>query len=141
LNLTGANFTFTDKGEGTLPFEFQAHQADLSNMAYAPVSLVFFADITVASAITVYSVEGATEGTTKITVTPQKTALQSYKSKTAAAVALPAAGDILTTGWEAWDGSADITAADGNQIVIAIVTTATNACVAAGRTTVVAAEE
>ena len=42
LNLTGANFTFTDKGEGTLPFEFQAHQATLANMEYAPCSIIFF---------------------------------------------------------------------------------------------------
>lgn len=42
LNLTGANFTFTDKGEGTLPFEFQAHAKNLADMAYAPVEIVFF---------------------------------------------------------------------------------------------------
>lgn len=42
LNLTGANFTFTDKGEGSLPFEFQAHAKDLANMKYAPVTIVFF---------------------------------------------------------------------------------------------------
>ncbi len=42
LNLTGANFTFTDKGEGSLPFEFQAHAADLASMKYAPVNIVFF---------------------------------------------------------------------------------------------------
>ena len=42
LNLTGANFTFTDKGEGTLPFEFQAHAKDLASMSHAPVEIVFF---------------------------------------------------------------------------------------------------
>ena len=42
LNLTGASFTFTDKGEGTLPFEFQGHQDDLTNMQYAPCEIVFF---------------------------------------------------------------------------------------------------
>lgn len=42
LNLTGANFTFTDKGEGSLPFEFQAHAADLASMKYAPVEIIFF---------------------------------------------------------------------------------------------------
>ena len=42
LNLTGANFTFVDKGEGSLPFEFQAHAKDLANMKYAPVEIVFF---------------------------------------------------------------------------------------------------
>ena len=42
INLTGANFTFTDKGEGTLPFEFQAHHKELKNMKYAPCEIVFF---------------------------------------------------------------------------------------------------
>ena len=44
LNLTGANFTFQDKGEGSLPFEFQAHAKDLKSMKYAPVTIVFFDD-------------------------------------------------------------------------------------------------
>lgn len=42
LNLTGATFTFTDKGEGTLPVEFQAHQADLTDQSHAPFEIVFF---------------------------------------------------------------------------------------------------
>lgn len=42
INLTGANFTFTDKGEGSLPFEFQAHHKELSEMQYAPCEVVFF---------------------------------------------------------------------------------------------------
>ena len=50
LNLTGANFTFTDKGEGSLPFEFQAHAADLASMKYAPVNIVFFDEQPEASA-------------------------------------------------------------------------------------------
>ena len=39
---TSADFTFTDKGEGSLPFEFQAHAKDLASMEYAPVEIVFF---------------------------------------------------------------------------------------------------
>lgn len=42
LNINGANFTFTDKGEGTLPFEFQAHHKELADMQYAPCEIVFF---------------------------------------------------------------------------------------------------
>lgn len=44
LNLSGANFTFTDKGEGTMPVEFQAHQADLQNQEYAPCRVIFFTE-------------------------------------------------------------------------------------------------
>lgn len=42
INISGANFTFTDKGEGTLPFEFQAHHKELKDMQYAPCEIVFF---------------------------------------------------------------------------------------------------
>lgn len=41
LCLSGANFTFTDKGEGTLPVEFQAHQADLLDQQYAPCRIIY----------------------------------------------------------------------------------------------------
>lgn len=42
LNISGATFTFTDKGEGTIPFEFQAHQSDVLKQEYAPCTLIFF---------------------------------------------------------------------------------------------------
>lgn len=42
LNIAGASFTFTDKGEGTLPVEFHAHQASLEDMEYAPCKICFF---------------------------------------------------------------------------------------------------
>lgn len=42
LNLTGASFTFTDKGEGSLPFEFQAHKDDLNDITEAPCRIYFF---------------------------------------------------------------------------------------------------
>lgn len=42
LNVSGANFTFADKGEGTLPFEFHAHQNSVADMEYAPCEIIFF---------------------------------------------------------------------------------------------------
>lgn len=42
LNTAGATMTFTDKGEGTLPFTFVAHQADVEASDYAPVSIFLF---------------------------------------------------------------------------------------------------
>jgi hypothetical protein len=42
LNMTGATFTFSDKGEGTLPVEFQAHNASLDDQDHAPFEIVFF---------------------------------------------------------------------------------------------------
>lgn len=42
LNTTGANLTFTDKGEGTLPFEFHAHQDSVEDSETAPFEIVYF---------------------------------------------------------------------------------------------------
>ena len=42
LNMKGAAFTFADKGEGTLPFEFQAHQDSAADPSLAPCRIVFF---------------------------------------------------------------------------------------------------
>lgn len=41
LNISGATFAFTDKGEGTIPFEFQAHQAHATNQDLAPCQVIF----------------------------------------------------------------------------------------------------
>lgn len=41
LNLIGTTFTFTDKGEGTMPFEFTAHD-DTLGATVAPCKIVFF---------------------------------------------------------------------------------------------------
>ena len=42
LNISGASFSFSDKGEGTLPVEFQAHQSSLEDAEHAPCTIVFF---------------------------------------------------------------------------------------------------
>lgn len=42
LNTTGATLTFTDKGEGTLPFEFHAHQGSVDDYDVAPVEIVIY---------------------------------------------------------------------------------------------------
>ena len=42
LNVAGAAFTFTDRGEGQIPVEFQAHHKDLSKMNVAPCRILFF---------------------------------------------------------------------------------------------------
>lgn len=76
----------------------------------------------VLSALTVTSVAGATTGKTAISVTPALVSGNSYLYKVAANPALPKYDAKLTTGWTAWDGSADITAATGQKIVIAEVT-------------------
>ena len=70
-------------------------------------------------AIKVVSVAGTTTGKTLIYVNPALTALHTYVYKTAADVEIPLAGAVLTTGWTAWNGAAEITATTGHDIVIA----------------------
>lgn len=45
LNVSGANFTFTDRGEGTLPFEFQAHHLTPEESDYAPFRILFLEEL------------------------------------------------------------------------------------------------
>ena len=42
LNTAGATLTWTDKGEGTIPVEFTAHQDALETDGYAPCEVIFF---------------------------------------------------------------------------------------------------
>lgn len=42
LNTAGVSFTFTDKGEGTMPFTFVAHAGDVEDIDYAPASVYIF---------------------------------------------------------------------------------------------------
>lgn len=41
LNNNGMTLTFTDKGEGTIPFEFHAYQDSVEDYDYAPFEVVF----------------------------------------------------------------------------------------------------
>lgn len=82
--------------------------------------------------LTVVSVAGSIAGDTAVYVNPSVAVGNSYKYKTGANVDIPAFDAVLATGWTTWDGSADITATTGNQIVIAEVETATNKAKKAG---------
>ena len=42
LNTAGATLTWTDKGEGTIPVEFTAHQDGLETDGYAPCEVIYF---------------------------------------------------------------------------------------------------
>jgi hypothetical protein len=87
----------------------------------------------------VTSVAGTLQGNTKITLDSAigNTGSYSYVYKTAADVAIPAFGADLST-WTAWNGTADITATTGHDIVIAVVD-ANDLCYSAGLAIVVSA--
>ena len=50
LNTAGVSMTFADRGEGTIPFTFMAHQDDVEDYDQAPVEILFFTDPTAAAA-------------------------------------------------------------------------------------------
>lgn len=50
LNRAGMRITFTDRGEGTLPFEFVAHQDKVDDYDYAPCEIVFLTESATAQA-------------------------------------------------------------------------------------------
>lgn len=45
LNNNGMTLTFTDKGEGTIPFEFHAYQNSVEDYDYAPFEVIFLGKI------------------------------------------------------------------------------------------------
>lgn len=79
----------------------------------------------------VASVAGSTSGSTAITVEPELSSGNSYKYKVAANPTIPAAGQECKTGYTAWDGTSEITAATGQKIVVVEVD-ADSRCVGAG---------
>jgi hypothetical protein len=86
--------------------------------------------------LTVTSAAGTTTGKTAVSVSPALTSGNSYKYKTAATVSIPALNDT-TADYTAWDGSSEITATTGNQILIVEVD-GTGAVKKAGKATVTA---
>lgn len=42
INTTDFSLTFTDKGEGEMPFEFHARQENVTDYDYAPFNVIFF---------------------------------------------------------------------------------------------------
>lgn len=67
--------------------------------------------------LTVTSTPGTNTGDTKITVAPALTSGNSYKYKAGEELDVPVKGQNVK-GWSAWDGTSDITAASGDEIVI-----------------------
>lgn len=88
-----------------------------------------------APVLTVTSAAGATSGSTKITVVPEISAGNAYKYRTGAAVSLPALGEYCNEDWTDWDGTSNITAATGDEIVI-VETDGEGMVVKAGKATV-----
>lgn len=98
-------------------------------------SILGISDTPTLGTLTVRSAAGTTAGTTAITVTPPITYGNHYVYEAEASAELPTAGEDVS-GLTPWDGAADITATNGESIVI-VEANAANEAVAAGETTVV----
>ena len=86
--------------------------------------------------LTVSSTESLTTiGDTIIAIAQSINDGNTYKYKTGATVTLPVFGQVLTTGWTAWDGVSEITATTGHKIVVAEVD-ASNQAKAVGEATI-----
>lgn len=89
------------------------------------------------AALTVNSIAGTAAGDTKVTVSGYtKASTDIYKYKVGDAAQTVHAGDSLSA-WTTWDGSADITAASGKKITVAVAD-AKGYALAAGSATVTA---
>lgn len=72
-------------------------------------------------ALTVQSAAGTADGTTALTVTPEKTGTNTYRYMLGTALELPEY-NADCSGMTAWDGSADIAAQTGQQVLVVEVT-------------------
>lgn len=72
-------------------------------------------------ALTVQSAAGTAEGTTALTVTPEKTGTNTYRYMLGTALELPDY-NADCSGMTVWDGEADIQAQDGQQVLVVEVT-------------------
>lgn len=69
-------------------------------------------------ALTVTSSAGTASGDTALTVSPSLTSGNSYVYKVGTAAADVVYGQLCKTGWTAWDGTSDITAATGKVLTL-----------------------
>ena len=91
----------------------------------------------------VQSAAGTATGETTITVTPEKSGSNVYMYKIGASVELPVYNDVcnVANGWKSWDGTSDIAATSGQQIVVAEVENETYIVQKAGKATITAKTE
>lgn len=124
INTSDFSLTFTDKGEGTMSFEFHARQADVLDYDTAPFRVVFFEPDGSLGEMTVNSAAGTNVGGTKITTDHTLSASQTYVYKTGSIAPTIGYNEAPDYTWTEWDGSSDIavgTAANGKKITVAVL--------------------
>jgi hypothetical protein len=143
LSVSGFSMQSTDKEKGQFAFEYMGHSS-----IYTPEVLpfeVYVKDGTSEAGdflLEFASAAGTNTGDTALSGMTETTGeSESYVYQTGYGLVLPAAGQILAgSAWTAWNGSDDITATTGMDIILAVILTATGAAQHAGKTVVVSKE-
>ena len=139
LSTGGFSLKSTDRAKGQFAFTFTAHYSVATGDE--PPFAIYIEEGSAESGdyrMTVASVAGSTSGTTALTPSVTKGANQSYVYQTGYGLVIPAQGTILTgSAWTSWNGSSDISATTGMDVIVAIIDSE-NKAVHAGQGIVVA---
>lgn len=130
LNTTDLSLTFTDKGEGTLPIELHAHQANVSDYDTAPFEIVIFETSGDMGSLTISSAAGTNVGGTAITKDYSLTAGQHFVYKVANTAPSIGYHEEPDYTWTEWSGSGDIdvgASANGKKMTIAVINSSNKA--------------
>lgn len=127
FNTADFSLTFTDKGEGTMTFEFHARQDDVLDYDNAPFRVVFFEPDGALSGLTVSSAAGTNIGGTVLTVTGNTLASgQHYVYKIGTTTSAPSIGYMEEADytWTEWDGASELAvgaSANSKKVTLAVV--------------------
>ncbi len=140
-NTAGLTLEFMKDKETVNNAEFKASAMDSegTKVIYFETGVSFASEAAAASVenetvLGVTSAAGSTSGKTVLTVVPEKATGNTYSYKTSASVTEPTIGSGVT-GYTSWDGSSEITATTGNEIVV-VELDSNNKVVKFGKTTV-----
>ena len=126
FNTADFQMTFTDKGEGTMTFEFHARQENVLDYDNAPFRVVFFEPSGDLAAITVTSAAGTNVGETALTTETTLASGQNFAYKVGSSSSAPSIGynETVDYTWTEWDGSSSINvgaSANGKKATLVVV--------------------
>lgn len=139
FNTSDFSLTFTDKGEGTMTFEFHARQSSVLDYDNAPFRVVFFEPSGTIGELTVSSAAGTNVGGTALTTTTTLGTGEHFVYKVGTSGAAPSIAyhEQADYSWTEWSGSGDIdvgTSANGKKMTLAVVDS-TNRAIKSGSCT------
>lgn len=140
LSTDGFSVQTTDKGKGQFAFVFTGHYS-IYSQSTVPYEMYVSAGTDEAGdySMSVSSVASTTAtGKTHISVGTTAGSGEGYVYQTGYSLIPPNEGTVLDgTAWTTWDGSAEIAATSGMDIVVAVISTAKKKATHAGKTVVV----